>query len=160
MELCSNIRIFKMLYSRCHIISTRAAVATLPQLLPTRTSSTTTSSASSSCHLPVLDPWHPAILPYVSDKPSLVQNCSREKVCLTNQQVVGVLQTSEVPGLHWIQLPGCQLDCSRRAQSPKKPGVVPYAWRWRYWIDPGLLKHFCLCPWWLLYGWCTAGGQD
>ena len=49
--------------------ATRAALATLPPM-PTIAASKT--SATPGCHLPLLDPWHPAILPYVSEKPSLV----------------------------------------------------------------------------------------
>ena len=50
--------------------ATKAALANLP-LMPT--TATTESGSASICHLPVLDPWHPSILPYVSDKPSLVR---------------------------------------------------------------------------------------
>ena len=50
--------------------ATRAALATLP---PMPTIAATKTSAAPGCHLPVLDPWHPAILPYVSEKPSLVR---------------------------------------------------------------------------------------
>ena len=50
--------------------ATKAALANLPPI-PTIPTSTKSGSAPV-CHLPVLDPWHPAILPYVSDKPSLV----------------------------------------------------------------------------------------
>ena len=49
--------------------STRAALANLPPM-PTIAANKTT--AAPGCHLPMSDPWHPAILPYVSEKPSLV----------------------------------------------------------------------------------------
>ena len=54
--------------------ATKAALGSLPPL-PTITATTTASAPV--CHLPVLDPWHPAILPYVSDNPTLV----RTKLC-------------------------------------------------------------------------------
>jgi len=87
--------------------ATRAAVATLPQLLPTRTSSTTTSSPSSSCHLPVLDPWHPAILPYVSDKPSLV--CSKHQKSLVYIEFNSLVVNSTA--LEELNLLRSQVNC-------------------------------------------------
>ena len=50
--------------------ATRAALKSLPPMPATAT--VTKTASTSSCHFPVLDPWHPDILPYVSEKPSLV----------------------------------------------------------------------------------------
>ena len=51
--------------------ATKAALANLPPM-PTIHDTDTTIGSAPICQLPVLDPWHPSILPYVSDKPSLV----------------------------------------------------------------------------------------
>jgi len=65
--------------------ATRAALATLPPM-PTIAASKT--SATPGCHLPLLDPWHPAILPYVSEKPSLV--------CATHQKSLVYIEVNSL----------------------------------------------------------------
>ena len=56
--------------------ATRAAVASLPSL-PTAAVAAT---AAPSCRLPTMDPWHPDILPYVSERPEV--RCAARQVSL------------------------------------------------------------------------------
>ena len=82
--------------------ATKAALGSLP---PLPTIAATTTASAPVCHLPVLDPWHPAILPYVSDNPSLVRTklCfhqTKSKKNCGKKNVLGVRNSPEVSCLH------------------------------------------------------------